>query len=107
MDSEILVKSIDVRDYNEESPDAEQMRRADGELLIPATSIKGVLRSQMEKIAKLRQLPVSDIEAVFGKMQKKKKKDFWAAFISLMRCWKKAVSVRHRSGFTSINLPVV
>ena len=71
VDSEILVKSIDVRDYNEESADAEQMRRADGELLIPATSIKGVLRSQMEKIAKLRQLPVSDIEAVFGKNAEK------------------------------------
>ncbi len=83
MDSEILVKSIDVRDYNEESADAEQMRRADGELLIPAASIKGVLRSQMEKIAKLRQLPVSDIEAVFGKKcRKKEEKDFWAAFIS-------------------------
>ena len=76
VDSEILVKSIDVRDYNEESPDAEQMRRADGELLIPATSIKGVLRSQMEKIAKLRQLPVSDIEAVFGKNAEKEEKGF-------------------------------
>ena len=76
VDSEILVKSIDVRDYNEESADAEQMRRADGELLIPATSIKGVLRSQMEKIAKLRQLPVSDIEAVFGKNAEKEEKGY-------------------------------
>lgn len=75
-DSVILVKSIAVRDYGEEAPDAEQMRTADGRLLIPATSIKGVLRSQMEKIAKFRQLPETEIEAIFGKNAEKDEKGF-------------------------------
>ena len=75
-DSAILVKSIAVRDYGEEAPDAEQMRTADGRLLIPATSIKGVLRSQMEKIAKFRQLPETEIEAIFGKNAEKDEKGF-------------------------------
>lgn len=75
-DSEILVKSIAVRDYGEEAPDAEQMRTADGRLLIPATSIKGVVRSQMEKIAKFRQLPETEIEAIFGKNAEKDEKGF-------------------------------
>ena len=67
VDNDILVKSIAVRDYGQEAPDAEQMRTADGRFLIPATSMKGVLRSQMEKIAKFKNLPETDIEAIFGK----------------------------------------
>ena len=67
IDSEVLVRSIAVRDYEKEAPDAEQMRTADGKLLIPATSIKGVLRSQMEKIAKYKDLPETEIEGIFGK----------------------------------------
>lgn len=67
VDSEILVKSIAVSNYDQASPDAEQMRTADGRLVIPATSIKGVLRSQMEKIAKFKGIPESEIESVFGK----------------------------------------
>lgn len=67
VDSDILIKSIAVRDYGQEAPDAEQMRTADGRFLIPATSIKGVLRSQMEKIVKFKNLPETDIEAIFGK----------------------------------------
>lgn len=70
-DSAVLVKSIAVRDYGQESPDAEQMRTADGKLLIPATSIKGVVRSQMEKIAKYKQLPETEIEGIFGKNAEK------------------------------------
>ena len=76
VDGEVLVKSIAVRDYGENAPDAEQMRRADGSLLIPATSIKGVLRSQMEKIAAFKHLPETEIEAIFGKNAEKEEKGF-------------------------------
>ena len=61
----------------------------------------------MEKIAKLRQLPVSDIEAVFGKNAEKDEKGFLGCIHFFDAMLEKAVSVRHRSGFTSINLPVV
>lgn len=76
VDSDILVKSIAVRDYGQEEADAEQMRTADGKLLIPATSIKGVLRSQMEKIARFKKLPETDIETIFGKNAEKEEKGY-------------------------------
>lgn len=76
VDSAILVKSIAVRDYGEEALDTEQMRTADGKLVIPATSIKGVVRSQMEKIAKFKGLPETDIEQIFGKNSEKGKTGF-------------------------------
>ena len=76
VDSAILVKSITVRDYGEEAPDTEQMRTADGKLVIPATSIKGVVRGQMEKIAKFKGLSEMDIEQIFGKNSEKGKTGF-------------------------------
>ena len=76
MDSAILIKSIAVRDYDQDSADAEQMRTAAGKLVIPATSIKGVVRSQMEKIAKFKGLPESEIESIFGKNAEKDEKGY-------------------------------
>lgn len=76
VDSAILVKSIAVRDYDQDSADAEQMRTAAGKLVIPATSIKGVVRSQMEKIAKFKGLPESEIESIFGKNAEKDEKGY-------------------------------
>lgn len=66
---ELLIKAIasrkpmSVRD----TTSTEQIRTSDEKLLIPATSIKGVIRSQMEKIAKWKQLPEDEIERIFGK----------------------------------------
>ena len=52
------------------------MRTADGKLVIPATSIKGVVRGQMEKIAKFKGLSETDIEQIFGKNSEKGKTGF-------------------------------
>ena len=67
IDSALLIRAIAARDYGEEAQSAEQMRTADGKLLVPATSIKGVVRSQMEKIAKYKGLPDTELERIFGK----------------------------------------
>lgn len=67
IDSALLIRAIAARDYGEEAQFTEQMRTADGKLLIPATSIKGVVRSQMEKIAKFKGLPDTELERIFGK----------------------------------------
>ena len=50
----ILIKSIYVKDETKDAPDADNIRNAKGEYIIPGSSIKGALRSQMEKIAAYR-----------------------------------------------------
>lgn len=66
---ELLIKAIAAREPADvqKAASTEHIRTYDGKLLIPATSIKGVIRSQMEKIAKYKKLPTDFIETVFGK----------------------------------------
>lgn len=47
----ILVKSIAVTEYGDNAPDAVNIRNHQREYILPASSVKGVIRSQMEKIA--------------------------------------------------------
>lgn len=50
-EGELLVKGIAVMDENENVPDAVNMKNAGGEYIIPGSSLKGAVRSQMERIA--------------------------------------------------------
>lgn len=50
-ESGMLVKSIAVAEYGEDVPDAVNIRNHRREYILPASSIKGVIRSQIEKIA--------------------------------------------------------
>lgn len=51
-EGELLVKGIAVMDYEgEEEPDAMNMKNANGDYIIPGSSLKGAIRNQMEKIA--------------------------------------------------------
>lgn len=64
-DGELLVKSAVVTDYGEKSPDSMNMRNAKKEYIIPGSSFKGTIRSQMEMIAEY--MGVSDIiDETFG-----------------------------------------
>lgn len=50
-ENELLVKSIAVADYGLNAPDSMNIRNAKKEYIIPGSSFKGAVRSQMEKIA--------------------------------------------------------
>lgn len=50
-EGEMLVKGIAVMDEDENAPDAVNMKNAAGEYIIPGSSLKGAVRSQMERIA--------------------------------------------------------
>lgn len=50
-ENELLIKSIAVSDYGKETPDAMNIRNAKKEYIVPGSSLKGAVRSQMEKIA--------------------------------------------------------
>lgn len=76
IDSALLIKAIAAQDYNEEAQSTEQMRTADGKILVPATSIKGVVRSQMEKIAKFKGLPETELERIFGRNAENEEKGY-------------------------------
>ena len=76
IDSALLIKAIAAQDYNEEAQSTEQMRNADGKILVPATSIKGVVRSQMEKIAKFKGLPETELERIFGRNAEDEEKGY-------------------------------
>lgn len=61
----LLVKGISSLEYHEKTPDAVPMMNGQGEYIIPGSSFKGAIRSQMEKIA--RYLHCDDvIEETFG-----------------------------------------
>ncbi len=47
----LLVKSIAVPDYGKNAPDCMNLRNAAGNYIVPGSSLKGAVRSQMEKIA--------------------------------------------------------
>lgn len=50
-EGELLVKGIAVMDEDENAPDAVNMKNAGGDYIIPGSSLKGAVRSQMERIA--------------------------------------------------------
>lgn len=47
----ILVKGIAVNEFGENAPDSENIQNANGDYIVPGSSLRGALRSQMEKIA--------------------------------------------------------
>ena len=47
----LLVKSIGISDYGKDAPKCENIRNAKKEYIIPGSSFKGAIRSQMSKIA--------------------------------------------------------
>lgn len=65
-EGELLVKSIAVQDYGKNAPDAMNIRNAAKEYIVPGSSLKGSVRSQMEKIASYTGNN-SVIDAAFGK----------------------------------------
>lgn len=62
----ILVRSIAVTEYDENAPDAMNIRNHQREYILPASSVKGVIRSQMEKIAAYRNAQ-GVITEIFGR----------------------------------------
>lgn len=62
----ILVKSIAVTEYGENAPDAVNIRNHQREYILPASSIKGVIRSQIEKVAAYRNIKDA-VTDLFGK----------------------------------------
>lgn len=58
-EGDLLVKSIAASDYGEGAPDSVNIQNAKKEYIIPGSSFKGVMRSQMQQIADY--LGVSDI----------------------------------------------
>lgn len=50
-EGELLVKSIAVQDYGKDVPDSMNIRNAAKNYIVPGSSLKGSLRSQMERIA--------------------------------------------------------
>ena len=63
----ILVKAIAVTEYGADAPDAVNIRNHRREYIVPASSIKGVVRSQIEKIASCMGLEESCVTGIFGK----------------------------------------
>ena len=63
----ILVRAIAVTDDKEDAPDAVNIRNAKKEYIIPASSVKGSVRSRMEMIAKRKNL-TGVIDNAFGKV---------------------------------------
>ncbi len=47
----ILVKGLSVSEFGEGAPDSENIRNANGEYIVPGSSFRGSIRSQMEKIS--------------------------------------------------------
>lgn len=62
----ILVKMVSVANYSEEAPDAQNIVNHRKEYIIPASSLKGTIRSQMEKIAVYKGMNLKIIDNIFG-----------------------------------------
>lgn len=67
----ILVKSIAVTGYGENLPDSVNIRNHRKQYIIPASTIKGVIRSQIEKTAELLAVQEEDILEIFGSLSSK------------------------------------
>lgn len=63
----LLVKGIAVSRFGKGAPDSENQRNAQGDFIIPGSSLKGVFRSRMEAISSFLGKS-SIIEAAFGKV---------------------------------------
>lgn len=63
----ILVKSVFVSDYSDDAPDAENIKNHKREYIIPASSVKGVVRSQIEKICSYKGMGKGIVDHIFGK----------------------------------------
>lgn len=50
-EGELLVRSMAVQDYGQDAPNSVNIQNAAGEYIVPGSSLKGAVRSQMEKIA--------------------------------------------------------
>lgn len=64
----IMVKSIAVSEFGADAPDAENIKNAKQEYIVPGSSIRGTIRSQMEKIASYLKCE-SVIEESFGSQE--------------------------------------
>ena len=70
----LLVKSVSVKEYGAGVPDDVNMQNRKDEFIVPASSLKGALRSQIEKIAAYRGVKNGVIEALFGAAYDKESK---------------------------------
>lgn len=68
-EGELLVRSMAVQDYGPGAPDSVNIQNAAGEYIVPGSSLKGAVRSQMEKIAPYIG-NISVIEETFGRIGK-------------------------------------
>jgi len=73
-DGELLVKGIAVTDLSDNAPDEMNIQNGAGEYIIPASSLKGVIRSRMEMIASYKGIKKEVIECIFGKAPNIRKK---------------------------------
>ncbi len=62
----ILVKSIAVTEYGKDAPDAVNIRNHRRDYILPGSSVKGAVRSQIEKIASYMGLKESCVQKIFG-----------------------------------------
>lgn len=67
-ESGILVKSIAVVEYGDNVPDAMNIRNHRRECILPASSVKGVIRNQIQKIAAYRRIE-NVVTDIFGQEQ--------------------------------------
>lgn len=65
-DGGVLIKCIAVTKYGENVPDSMNIRNGEKQYIIPASSIKGAVRSQMEKIALHKKMNKQIIQNTFG-----------------------------------------
>lgn len=65
-DGSVLVKAVSVDEFGEDTVSAKNIVNRKREYIIPATSLKGIIRSQMEKIVQYKDLEKDIIERIFG-----------------------------------------
>ena len=70
-DGEMLIKAVAPASYDENSPDAENIRNAHNEYIVPGSSIKGAIRNRMNMIRKYLGLPEDVIYHAFGRSEDK------------------------------------
>ena len=63
----ILIKGLSVSSFGEGAPDSENIRNANGDYIIPGSSLRGAIRGQMEKICSYLGKEAL-IDASFGKV---------------------------------------
>lgn len=66
-ETELLVKGIAVTDYGKQAPDDMNIQNGKKEYIIPASSLKGVIRNRIEMICGYKDLNPKWIDSLFGK----------------------------------------